>query len=122
MAHGSRQQRQQGWYTIGTLRKQFPNLTVQIILSLSAVCLPNFCFSHKLSAHPSQSGAAGPVARGGVRADAGRPALERHAAAVDGRAPQLPRQLPLPHRGSVVVGAHWTCELTIVSHFALYTV
>ena len=27
--------RQQGWHTSGTLRKQFPNLTVQFILSLS---------------------------------------------------------------------------------------
>ena len=27
--------RQQGWYISGTLRKQFPNLTVQFILSLS---------------------------------------------------------------------------------------
>ena len=29
--------RQQGWYTSGTLRKQFPNLTVQFILSLSTL-------------------------------------------------------------------------------------
>ena len=28
--------RQQGWYSSGTLRKQFPNLTVQIILSPSS--------------------------------------------------------------------------------------
>ena len=101
---------QQGWFISVTLKKQFSNFTAQDILSLSAVCVPNSLWtSHKYLPHPSQSFAAGPPARGGVRADAGRPALERHAAAVDGRAPQLPRQLPLPHRGGVVVGLTYNC-------------
>ena len=39
--------RQQGWYISGTLRKQFPYITVQLILSLSKMVLMISLQEHK---------------------------------------------------------------------------
>ena len=41
--HGTRQQ---GWYTSGTLRKEFPNLTVHFILSLKPTSSERHCDGH----------------------------------------------------------------------------